>query len=281
MDEKELEKYIEEVNNTPTDRLSGLSPSQVHDLIHNPFSKEAVIQFGSLHNDVLNQIPFFRLCKHYLEIIQREGSLKLTPSGALQKKICLELYDSGIIKEWIIESGIYKLAKEENVPAIVVIKSVCLGTGLTRKASGKIHLTKKGEKLLTSDESKELFLLIFFNFTQNFNWGYFDGYPDVPIGEYGYCLSVYLLLKYAEKESDPAFYAHRYLNVLYKFLEMFDETTYMTREEQFTRCYTLRNFERFMYWFGLVEMPQVQPFRDEKKIISTDFATLLFTIKKP
>jgi hypothetical protein len=57
-------------------------------------------------------LPFFRLTEEFLKILQRDGSIKLTPLGALPKKALVELHGHGFIPEEGIEKGIHKLTRE-------------------------------------------------------------------------------------------------------------------------------------------------------------------------
>lgn len=82
-----IEDEIFKYNNSPLEKLSGLSPTQTHELIHNPLGENSCIKFSSnINSETLDEIPFFRISEELLKIIKREGFIKLTPLGALPKK---------------------------------------------------------------------------------------------------------------------------------------------------------------------------------------------------
>lgn len=84
----DLEATILLQNNSPIDDFLGLSPNQMHHLIYGAFSDNSPVQF---HNDIddttLDRIPLFRIVEEYLNILQRDKQIKLTPLGALPKKV--------------------------------------------------------------------------------------------------------------------------------------------------------------------------------------------------
>lgn len=100
-------------NATPLDDFSGLSPDQMHHLLYYPFGERSSICLReNISDDTLNSIPFFRLVEEFTRIVAREGVIKLTPKGALPRKILREIYGFGFLKEEFIEKGYVKLMKE-------------------------------------------------------------------------------------------------------------------------------------------------------------------------
>jgi len=250
MNEKEVEKLIYQYNNKSEEKFSGLSPFEVHEIIHHPFGLKCAIQIqDNIDSQTLNQIPFFRICEEFLKILQRDKFIKLTPLGALPKKVMVELYEYKFITDSLIESGISKLSREQDSIAIQNARYVCEIAKLVKKRDGKLLLTKNGEKSLENRES--LFRLILSTFSFDFNWSINDGYPDEPIAQYGNLYTVFLLLKYGNERRENKFYAKKYLIVFEKFLELFNDLGYSSPERQFSNCYEVRSLYRFTDWFGL------------------------------
>ncbi|NRT14801.1 hypothetical protein HNP99_001145 [Flavobacterium sp. 28A] len=246
----EIFKY----NNSESDKLSGLTPNQTHELIYNPLGENSCIKFSStINSEILDEIPFFRISEELLKIIKRDGFIKLTPLGALPKKILIELYDFRFIVDEHIESGINKLYREDVCVPIKTARIVCESTNLVKKTKGKLLLTKNGERCLKNENRVELFKIIFLIFSEKFNWAYNDGYTKEPVGQYGYLFSIYLLKKFGDKENSTNYFAEKYLQVFEKFITYFNED-YSTPEKLFNSCYTLRTFERFTEWFGLTKL---------------------------
>jgi hypothetical protein len=275
------EESINLYNNTSQEKLSGLSPSQTFEIIHNPLGEKSPIKFrDGINNETLNKIPFFKITEEFLKIVQRDKFIKLTPLGALPKKIMVELYAYKFIPEDFIESGITKLWKEDDSISIKSAKIVCELAKLTKKVNGKILLTKNGEKFLKQESRLFLFKQIYLTFTESFNWSFNDGFVEEPVGQYGSLFSIYLLLKYGESEKKTLFYSEKYLSVFFNFLPLFVDD-YATPEEQFNNCYSVRTFERFTNWFGLTYISEPKNNYDNKnnKIKSTELLTKLFIME--
>jgi hypothetical protein len=273
-----IEDEIFKYNNSPLEKLSGLTPTQTHELIYNPLSENSCIKFSSnINSETTNEIPFFRISEELLKIIKRDGFIKLTPLGALPKKILVELYDFKFIIDEHIESGINKLYREDECISIKTTRIVCESTNLVKKSKGKLLLTKNGERCLKIENRVELFKVIFLIFTEKFNWAYNDVYSKEPVGQYGYLFSIYLLKKYGENENFTNFYSAKYLQVFEKFITLFDDD-YSTPEKQFNSCYTVRTFERFTEWFGLTNINGKNNFFDQEnaKIIKTKLFDKIF-----
>jgi hypothetical protein len=273
-----IEDEIFKYNNSPLEKLSGLTPTQTHELIHDPLGENSCIKLNTtIDSEILDKIPFFRISEELLKIIKREGFIKLTPLGALPKKVLVELYDFKFIIDEHIESGISKLYREDECISIKTARIVCQLTNLVKKSNGKLLLTKNGERCLKVENRSELFKVIFLIFTEKFNWGYNDGFEQEPVGQYGYLFSIYLLKKFGEKENLLSFYASKYLQVFEKFLTLFDED-YSTPEMQFNHCYTVRTFERFTEWFGFTNITGKQNFFDNEnaKVVKTELLDKIF-----
>lgn len=248
----EIDRKIYENNNKPDAKFSGLSPYELHELIHLPFHEECPIQLqNEIDSNVLDKIPFFKLCEEFLKILKREEFIKLTPLGALPKKVMVELYAYRFITDKMIENGISKLSREQDSIAIQNAKYVCEIAKLTKKREGKLSLTKTGEKQLENRES--LFKLILSTFSFDFNWAINDGYPNEPIAQYGNLFTIYCLLKFGKTENTTQFYADKYLQIFEKFLPLFNDPFDRKPEKQFSSCYEIRSFYRFTDWFGFTQ----------------------------
>lgn len=251
MNDKNIDNIIFNFNNAPDEeRLSGLSPYETHQLIHDPFCDNSPLKFQTnIDFKTLDKVPFFRITEDFLRILYRDKFVKLTPLGALPKKIMVELYAQKFIPEELIESGISKLSREQDSISIQTARFVCEQAGLVKKASGKLTLTKKGEKNLQTENRLDFFKLVYKTFVGKFNWAYHDGYTKEPVSQYGCNFSIYLLHKFGNTKRSTDFYAERYLKVFHKSITFFNED-YSSPQKQFNSCYELRTFTRFTDWFG-------------------------------
>jgi len=267
-------------NNTPLEEFLGLSPIEVHHLLYDAFGDNSPVQ---LRNDIddktLDQIPLFRIIEEYLKIIQRDRHIKLTPLGALPKKVMVELYDKRFLPDEHIESGLTKLWKEHDCIAISSARLTAEFAGLVKKASGKLTLTKTATKLLQTNNRLQIFRKFFQAFTDKFLWSYNDSYPEQPIGQLGWALSVIMLDKFGDQPQTVDFYADKYLKAFPRFITFF-RNSYSTPERQFFRCYGVRTFDRFFLWFGFVTVDQQNEYSDidTDKFQRTDLVKSIFKI---
>lgn len=267
-------------NNTPLDDFLGLSPTEIHHLLYDTYGNKSPVQFrDDIDDKTLDQIPIFRIVGDYLKIIQRDKHIKLTPLGALPKKVMVELYDKRFLLDEHIESGITKLWKEDDCIAIKSARLTAEIAGLVKKVSGKLTLTKTATKLIETNNRLQLFRQFFQAFTNKFLWSCNDGYPEQPIGQLGWAFSVIMLDKFGDQPQKVDFYADKYLKAFPKFISFF-RPDYSTPERQFFRCYGVRTFDRFFLWFGLVTVDKQKIFLDldTDKFKRTDLVKSIFKI---
>lgn len=236
----------------PVNEFLGLSTAAMHHLVYDTFGEKSPVRLrDDIGDETLDQIPLFRILEEYLKIIQRDKHIKLTPLGALPKKVLVELYDKKFLLDEFIEEGIVKVWREENVISIRSARMTAEMAGLVRKVAGKLTLTKAATKLLDTNNRLQLFKQFFQAFTKKFFWGFNDWYPEVPIGQIGWAFSVLMLDKFGDEARTLNFYGEKYLKVFPSFVSFF-EPSYATAEKQLIQCYGLRTFERFLLWFGFV-----------------------------
>ena len=265
-------------NNIPIDDFLGLSANQLHYLLYEPLGENSVVKFhDSINDDTLNSIPLFRIAEEYLKIIKFEKNIKLTPLGALPKKVMVALYAKNFLPDEFVETGITKLWKEEDCISIMSARLSVGLAGLTKKANGKISLTKNGDKFLQPENRSMLFKIFFQAFADKFSWSFNDGHPEEPIGQMGWAFSVYMLDKFGDKERDVDFYAEKYLKAFPVFLSFFSDS-YKSKEQNFIRCYQLRTFDRFLLWFGFIKLdnPQIYSVSKTSNINRTKFLREVF-----
>jgi len=267
------------LNNRPVENFLGLTPTEVHYLLYDTYGEKSILQFSNdLDDKTLDQIPLFCIAEEYLKIVQRDKQIKLTPIGALPRKVMVELYDKRILLDEHIESGITKLWREQDCISIANARFTTELAGLVRKANGKLTLTKKGVKLLQPENRIELFKLFFQSFTEKLMWGSNDGYPDKNVGQFGWAFSVYMLMKLGNQAFTAEFYAEKYLKAFPDFITFF-EPSFSTPEEQLYHCYSIRTFLRFLLWFGFVTAEQQKHYLDLDidKFLRTDLVNKVFT----
>jgi len=266
-------------NNSPLDDFLGLTLTEMDYLLYDTFSDNSPVRLrNDIDNATLDQLPLFRIAEEYLKIIQRDKQIKLTPLGALPKKVMVELYNKKFLPDELIENGIVKLWKEEDCISIMSARFAAELAGLVKKVNNKLTLTKNGTKLLQPENRLQLFKVFIQSFTDKFSWSYNDGYPEQPIGQLGWAFSIYMLNKYGDQPKLIDFYADKYLKAFPNLISFFG-TDYSTPQRQFIHCYGVRTFDRFLLWFGFVtvEKQKVYLELDTAKFTRTNLIKQLFT----
>lgn len=258
MDFKEIEKHIgnaiNEYNRSLTPGFEGYSPNEMQQILYFTFGPDSPITLQKLSEADYKSIPILNQVKYIMNLIAESGEIKLTKLGFLPTKLVADIYQQGFLKDEDIESGISKLYKETDSNTLHLSKILIEIGGLAKKRLGKFSLTKKGEKILSDDQ--KVFQAILDTFTTKFNWGYFDGYEAPEIGRLGFGFTLVLLAKYGHEKHQDSFYAKKYFNAYPALLDSL-EPDYSTVEEYSTRCYSIRTFERFLDYFGLIEIERV------------------------
>ncbi len=251
---------------TPAEDFSGLSHAQVQRLLYGVDEEHSPLRIRpSIDDSTLNAIPFLRLNEEFLKIIQRQKALKLTTTGALPVKVVQELYAQKFITEQIVEAGYSSVRREADSTALQVMHIVSRLSGAIRKEHQKLKLTRKGEKLLKPTERLQLFREIFAAFTQEFSWSYNDRYDDSKIGQFCWGFSVYLLAKFGDIPRASEYYADKYRAAFPFLFQWLPASPFSTPEKDFSRCYSVRTFDRFLEWFGLVKVAHGDLLADKRE----------------
>ncbi len=262
----ELDKQMEERNSRSVEEMDNLSPKDMFLILNFTFGEESPIGFKKTISDAtLDQIPFLKLFWEYLKIIAASKELKLTTRGNLPRKVCLELYGKGIVKEDYIESGFVKLSKESDSVVLQSLKIIGNLSGITKKRNNKISLTQKGNKLLKSDKKEQLFKELFIVNCKQFNLGYYDGYSQEAGVQKTFGYTLYLLLKYGNEKRELNFYTQKNL-VAFPFELNHFEDRWTTPEKQYEHCYGIRIFEFFLKFYGLINYQRERKFSKDEKI---------------
>ncbi len=248
-----LDKEMEVINLTPREDFDYLSRADLQNILYGTFDEVSPIGFrNKIDSAILEHVPFLKLSVEYLKILKDLGTVKLTKRGNLPRKICFELYETGIIKEDFIEKGFIKLNKEGDTVAIQNVKIIGLLSGLTKKRKNEISLTSKGEKLLQDESGSDLLELIFRTNCQKFNLGYHDGYPQNVGIQDTFGFTLYLFLRYGSERRKVEFYTEKILTAFPILASHFEER-WTSREDQFKGCYEVRVLERFLKYYNFIE----------------------------
>ena len=290
---KFLKQEMKERNSTPQNDFLGITPEQMYGLIYFPLEGDSILKIKkNIPDETLSKIPLLLLTEHFLRILAREKSIKLTASqGNLPLKIVAELYEPKFILEDAMEMGLYKQAKEEYLHSIQAIHINITLAGLAKKTAGKLSLTKKGENFLKSPQKRqELFELVFKTFCTKYNWGYTDGFSFESIGQAGFGFSLLMMQSFGNETLPMNFYAEKYINAFpmevnhsrknYTQSGWYFEGKETPEELQKSAmsCYSHRTFTHMMDWFGFVEIDTPKDFmkREEATVKKTAVLDTVF-----
>ncbi|MBC8180976.1 hypothetical protein H8E88_07615 [candidate division KSB1 bacterium] len=267
--QKHIDKIMNEQNNQGLPDFDGYSPIEMQYILCNTFEKNSPIQLLKLTESDYKRIPILNQIKYLLKLIENHGELRLTNKGFLPTKIVSDIYNQGFIKkEEHIDSGISKLYKETDSSTINLTRILIEISGIAKKWNNKLSLTKKGKSIIGNDF--KLLFLIFTIFGTKFNWAYYDGYGQNSIGQLGFGFSLILLSKYGTEKRIDKFYSDKYFKAFPQLINEIAESNFKTNQEQARRCYSLRTFDRFLDYFGLIKIESENGWNAEKYIIKTE-----------
>lgn len=268
IDDNRLNLYIrnlaERHNNTPREDFNGLSPLQMHNIIHQPFTDQCVVKLNRLEKDQYESIPLVRQTLFLMNKLN-ETEIKLTKLGWLPFKVVTETYRLGQ-PEWLVEEYGAKRYYEDQVGSVGMARIILELLGWIKTRKGILSLTVKGKKALSNIDMAANEIL-HFSLTE-VGLHSFDGYTEVTIGNLGIAFSVWLLNKYGAEWHFGEFYIEQYQKA-------FD----LPGNDY---AYETRILKRLFYWLGIVEHrlnKQVgPPFEYEYK--STDLLPMIFSFNK-
>lgn len=276
---KYLDKLMHERNNRPVRDFEGYSPSEMHNVLHFTFEESSPISFQRMEAADYRKIPLLNQIKYLANLIEEAGEIKLTKLGFLPTNLVADVYASGFIKDRFVERRKVKQLKEGDVPSITLSRILLMISGLVKKRSNKLSLTKQGQKIIQNDD--DLVQVIMKIYGAKFNWAYFDGYGENGIGQIGFGFSLILLSRYGHEWQRDGFYAQKYFKAFPDILNV-PEPLYGDKIDQCENCYSYRFFENFMTYFGLVDTKsEGEFFRKNLSVIKTDLFDKLIKVKSP
>ena len=108
-----------------------------------------------------------------------------------------------------------------------------------------------------------------------------DYYGENAIGQLGFGFSLILIHKYGYQKRNDKFYNEKYFNAFPMLLESISYPTYTTKERYAGHCYSLRTFDRFLNFFGGVNIEQERGMDTEKFIVKGDVFDRMFEFLPP
>jgi hypothetical protein len=249
-------------NNTPSEDFCGMTPTEIHHLLYDGWTDRSPLRLQpAIPNQTLDLIPYFRVIEEFIRIVKREQPVRLTALGFLPGKIIRELYDLRFIPEWYIDVRHAKVLREHDSAVITSAHNIAKASGLVKNVKNKLFLTTKGEKLLHPDARNLLFREALVTFTQKWAWSNLDGYEEAYGIQRLWGFSIHLLFQFGDSQKKILFYSQKFLVAFPLIIQQFPHREFSKPIDDFERCYSVRTFERFLDWWGLMKT------EEEKRIL--------------
>jgi hypothetical protein len=280
---EDLQKYLDKItyeqNSRSIPEFEGYSPAEMHSLLHFTFEEGCPINLQGLATEDYRKIPLLNQVKYLARLINEAGEIKLTKLGFLPTQMVADIYTQGFISDQYVERRTIKQLKEADVPSVTLSRILLTISGLVKKRSNRLSLTKKGQKAIQKDD--DLIQLIIKAYGSKFNWAYFDGYGEEGIGQVGFGFSLILLSKYGREWQSDRFYADKYFMAFPDLLNGPDPR-YGNKRDNCENCYSYRVFEVFMRYFGFVNLKyEGESWRKNLFVSKTDLFDKLIKVEAP
>ena len=255
-----VERRMQRQNQRPLDEFHGLSPEQMHRMLHFPFASPEFVLFPDVL-DTSRTAPIVTLFEMLVEAIGEKG-LKPTAKGNLPRKICREaalaFWGEDVYRENTRFGGINR---EEDFPDLHIARLVAQLAGLIRKYKGRFILSRNCRALLAGNGLAALYPLLFRTYAEQFNWSYRDRYPELRFIQTAFLFTLYLLTRYGDTWRPQEFYEDNFLRAFPAVLDEVPQNPVFSPEEEVRRCYIWRTLVHFVGFFGLAA---VEPVSDKR-----------------
>lgn len=277
--QKHLDKTMHEQNSRSIAEFEGYSPTEMHAILYSTFEESSPISLQELDAGDYKKIPLLNQIKYLAKWIEEAGEIKLTKMGFLPTNLVADIYAQGFIKDKYVERRPIKQLKEGDVASITLSRILLTISGLVKKRSNKLSLTKQGQNTIQNDD--DLVQIIMKTYGAKFNWAYLDGYGENKIGQIGFGFSLILLSRFGHEWQRDRFYAQKYFTAFPDLLNV-PEPPFGNRIDECEDCYSYRFFENFMTYFGLVDVKSEGEFLCRNlSVIKTNLFDKLLKIKAP
>jgi hypothetical protein len=251
-----VEHHTQQQNQRPLDEFHGLSPEQMHRLLHFPFASPDLVRLPEVLT-TSPTAPIVTLFGMLLEAIGEKG-LKPTAKGNLPQKFCREAalayWGEEVYRENTRFGGINR---EEDFFDLHITRLVSELAGLIRKYKGRFILSRNCRALLAGKGLAALYPQLFTAYVEHFNWSYRDGYPELRFIQTAFLFTLYLLMRYGDTWRPHEFYEDSFLRAFPTVLDEIPQHQVFTPEEEVRRCYTWRTLVHFVCFFGLATVAPV------------------------
>ncbi|MFT6631874.1 MAG: tetratricopeptide (TPR) repeat protein [Bacteriovoracaceae bacterium] len=249
---KKLERISTNKNSLPVSPFLGLSPNDMHGLMYSPFTLDNnIFSFECEDIEKLKNIPFLAQAIYFLKRLKKDGFIKATQKGNLSKAFVIEIYHEFFSKERYARQP----NKEDDLPQLTRLKHILDMTGLIKKRGGKFSLTKKGEKLVEKEDFLALFKVLNDTLFNKWNWGFSDGYSELPLIQQTAAFNLHMLNKKAQSWVLDKELGQSYLEAFPMLVHEVGDS-YFGPEKEVINCFCTRFLNRMCLPLGLLEIKE-------------------------
>jgi len=254
-----LNHHVQQRNRRPVDEFHGLSPEQMYRMLNFPFTSPELVRFPEVV-DTAPAAPILTLFNLLVEAIGEHG-LKPTAKGNLPRKLCR---DAALIywgqETYGERTRFGGINREDDFPDLHITRLVAELAGVSRKYKGHFILSRDCRKSLDANGLAAIYPRLLRTYVEQFNWGYWDGYPELRFIQSAFLFTLYLLTQYGDTWQPHLFYEDCFLRAFPAVLDEVPQRTAFTPEDEVRTCYTWRTLVHFAGFLGLAA---VEPVTDE------------------
>ncbi len=249
-------QFMQQRNQQPQDDFHGLTSEQVHRMLHFPFESPEFFSFPEIL-PIEPEAPVLTLVQWIADAIDEKG-LKATVKGNLPQKLCKDAIVD-YRRHWPLNGYPHwmKINKEDDFGDLHVTRIVLELSGFLRKTKGRFFLTKKFQQLVRKAGLAGIYPTLLKIYCRKFNWGYRDGFDDVPFIQHSFLFSMYLLNLHGNNWKPFLNYEDYFLQAFPMVVDEAIPRTYMSAEDQVRVCFKSRALDRFLHFMGLASIEEI------------------------
>lgn len=249
-----LGQYQQLKNEATVDDFHGLSSEKMHRFLNMPFEMPEIVTFPQgLRQEPQSKAAF--ILSMLMEGIGEDG-IRLTAKGNLGQKFCQEASREYYARYPDPVMARFSVRSEINFEPLYTIRLAAQSAGLVRKYKGRLVLTIKCKKAMDSNGLRKIYPMLLHAYIQKINWGYRDGFQELPFIQQSFLFTLYLLHKYGKRWEPATFYSDNYLQAFPMILFEIEPKLYQEPQDTLMKCYILRMLENFADFFGLADLEQ-------------------------
>jgi hypothetical protein len=262
------DQFMQQRNQQPQDDFQGLSPEQVHRMLHFPFDTPEFFTFPETLSSE-PEAPILHLVQEITAAIDEKG-LKATAKGNLPLKLCkLAKVDYQKYKpegDYLYRRNINSEVDFDDLHTARIILEL---SGLLRKTKGRFFLTKKYQQIVKKSGLAGLYPLLLKTYCRKFNWGFRDGYEEIPFIQHSFLFTMYLLKLHGDDWKPFFIYEDYFLQAFPMVINEAESEPYRSAEDGVRAFYSIRTLDRFLHFMGLASIEKIpgdKPFQKKYQI---------------